>query len=128
MRGGPATRGQSFSSVRGSNKSLGKSRPYRPQASSWNQSSQVYEQYFNEKTSNNPFGAFDPNNEAIYPSMIIIIILQLNDQHNMNKIQMNMMDFFRNVLVHITMKVILHRIFIQLIQIIIHHQLSRIIH
>ncbi len=63
MRGGTATRGQNFLSVRGSNKSSGKSRPYRPQASSWNQSSQPYEQ-----TLNNPFGAFDPNNQAIYPS------------------------------------------------------------
>jgi hypothetical protein len=62
VRGGPATRSQTFSSSRGSNKSPRPSRPYRPQRSSWDQPSQSFDQ----QTSTNPFGAFDPNNQYYY--------------------------------------------------------------
>jgi hypothetical protein len=65
MRGGGATtRNQSFPSFRGSTKPSGKSRPYRPERSSWNQPSQSFDQ----QTSTNPFGAFDPNNQSTFSS------------------------------------------------------------
>ena len=51
-----------------SNRSSGKSRPYRTHGSSWNQSAQSYNQQSNEQPSGNIFGAFDPHNQAIYPS------------------------------------------------------------
>jgi hypothetical protein len=69
MRGGTTTRGQSFSSFRGSIKPSGKSRPYRSQAPSWNQSRPSFDQNLNqslsqpEQTSSTYFGAFDPSNE-----------------------------------------------------------------
>jgi hypothetical protein len=64
MRGGLAGRSRSQSSSRGSNKPLEKPRPYRTQRPSWNQPSQS----FHEQTPENPFGAFDPYNQATYSS------------------------------------------------------------
>ncbi|CAF4753921.1 unnamed protein product [Rotaria sp. Silwood1] len=57
------TRRQNFPSFRGSNKSSGKSRPFRSQTFSRNQTFQSYDQ-----NTSNIFGAFDPNNQATFSS------------------------------------------------------------
>ncbi len=63
-RGGVSTRSQSFSASRGSNKHSRKSRPYPSERSSYQQSSQAFDQ----QTSNDIFGAFAPNNQSTFNS------------------------------------------------------------
>ncbi|CAF4349420.1 unnamed protein product [Rotaria sp. Silwood2] len=71
------TRRQKFPSFRGSNKSSGKSRPFRSETFSRNQTFQSYDQ-----NTNNIFGAFDPNNEVTYSSATTTTTTNNNNNNN----------------------------------------------
>ncbi|CAF4411771.1 unnamed protein product [Rotaria socialis] len=60
------TRDQSPSSFSGSTRSSRKSRPYRSQPYPRSRTYEPYDHDFNPPTSQNIFGAFDPNNEMAY--------------------------------------------------------------
>ena len=66
-RSDSAARSQKFS-FRGSNKSSGKTRPYRSRGFARNQSIQAFGRGFDQQTFHNPFGAFDPNNQSALSS------------------------------------------------------------